>query len=536
MQRPWSRSRPRPDDWGVVLPPWWRRRRSRAVALVAVLAVLGGGLFWWLRPDPPKPPVDTSCATGVERVGGTCVGVTDGSYVFDRKNLGSLFAKIHQENVAVEAQAAKSGRPNTRVSVVYLMSMVPGEKDSNTPDSVRHEIQGAYTAQMEANHSNKYGDLPKIKLLLAHIGNGSAQASATLEQIRLRTPKDRIVAVAGLGTSTDATEGLIRRITAEKAPPEGATANPAAPGLDLGAVGSVLTADTLSGVPGLVRVAPVNSDEAFAAAAFLQQKEYAKKRVLVVQDKRKDDQYTQTLGDRFLAAFPKDRLAAAEPEMYDSSRAGVATAFKTRMSTICAAEPDVIYFAGRGIDLPRFLAPLKDRPCAKDRQVLVISGDDASQTAQAAGFQDIKDTLKYGNVRLVYTGLAHPGSWALRQDAYQGPAQSSFGEGGRFRTSFKGEALDDGQAIMGHDAVLTAVSGIRLAAANSETNGTVTGSDVIQIWDSLSGKDAVRGASGLISFKNDGSPEQKAIPIIEIEANGTVRTLAVSARGGKPLT
>lgn len=519
----WLRgNRGRRSGWVGELPPWWRRWPGNAISAVVALAVVAGGLAWLLWPDPP---VSTSCATGVERVENVCVGITDGSYHFDEKNLGPLFERIRAENAAVDKESAKKGGVS-HVGVVYLMSMVPDAKDTNTPDSVRHEIQGAYTAQMEANHSNKYGDAPRIKLLLGHLGNGTAQADGALEQIRLRTAEERIVAVAGLGTSTRATEGVIRRITAA----------PAKGGLQLAAVGSVLTADTLSGVPGLVRVAPVNSDEASAAAAFLQQKENAAKRVLVVQDERADDHYTKTLGDKFLAALPPGRLAG-KPEMYDSSQAGVATAFKTRMSTICAAKPDVIYFAGRGIDLPRFLAPLKDRPCVKDRQVLVISGDDASQTAQAAGFQDIKDTLRDGNVRLVYTGLAHPGSWTKLPGAYPGAAKPSFGPGGRFRTAFKEEALDDGQAIMGHDAVLTAVAGIRLVAKNSETNnGAVSGSEVIQIWRSLHGPETVHGASGLISLGSDGSPERKAVPIIEIRADGSVSTLAVSAQGGMPLT
>ncbi|MFF0739796.1 ABC transporter substrate-binding protein [Streptomyces sp. NPDC004111] len=519
----WLRgNRERRSGWVGELPPWWRRWPGNAISLVAVLAVVAGALVWILRPDPP---VDTSCAEGVVRVEGVCVGLTDGSYHFDEKNLGPLFERIKAENDTVDEESAKKGGVS-HVGIVYLMSMVPDAKDTNTPDSVRHELQGAYTAQMEANHTNKYGDTPKIKLLLGHLGNGAAQADTTLEQIRLRTAPERIVAVAGLGTSTRATEGVIRRITAP----------PAEKGLQLAAVGSVLTADTLSKVPGLVRVAPVNSDEASAAAAFLRQKENVRKRVLVVQDQRADDHYTKTLGDRFLAALPPERLAA-KTEKYDSSQAGVATAFKTRMSTICAAKPDVVYFAGRGIDLPRFLAPLKDRPCANDRPVLVISGDDASQTAQAAGFQDIKDTLRDGNVRLVYTGLAHPGSWKLRPTAYPGAAKPSFGEGGRFRTTFKEEALDDGQAIMGHDAVLTAVAGIRLVAENSvNNNGAVSGSEVIQIWGSLHGTEAVQGASGLISLGSDGSPERKAVPIIEIGKDGSVSTLAVSAQGGSPLT
>ncbi|MGP3947594.1 ABC transporter substrate-binding protein [Streptomyces sp. 7N604] len=505
--------------------PLWARWPWNAVSAVALLALVAGAAVWLLRPE------DTSCAPGVDRVGAPeqCVGVSDGSYSFSDgtqktgDNLAQVSRLIREENERVVAESKKENGPSY-VSIVYLMPMIPRPGDTNTPDSVRHELQGAYTAQHEANNKDKYGDAPKIRLLLANSGVSDEQRSAALRRIRERIDGDHIVAVAGLGTSTDATEKMVRTITADRE----------AGGLELAATGSVLTADTLSKVKGLVRVAPTNSDEAAAAAALLKRKPYAGKRVLVIQDSRPDDQYTRTLGEAFLHAFPKDRLTGGIEE-YDSSQEGVATAFKTRMSQLCAAKPDVVFFAGRGIDLPRFLAPLKDRPCT-DRELVVLSGDDVSQSAQAAGFDQIKETLRSGNVRLLYTGLAHPGAWDKRPTAFPGWAVQSFGEQGRYRSAFSEETLDDGQAIMGHDAVITAVSGVRLAARASEASGRVTGSQTIQIWKSLHGVESVKGASGLISLSNDGSPERKAVPVIEIAPSGTVRTLDVSASSGTPMT
>ncbi|MEC4020890.1 ABC transporter substrate-binding protein [Streptomyces sp. H27-D2] len=505
-----------PGDW-VSNRPLWARWPWNALLGLLALALAAGGTVWALQPE------DTSCAEGVPRVGEKpqCVGVTDGSHSFST-NLAAVSELIRAENGRVSRASRRPNGPSY-VSIVYLMSLAPGPKDSNTPDSVRHEVQGSYTAQYEANHTPKYGDAPKVRLLLANTGSTGEQRSAALQEIRKRIDSDHIVAVAGLGTSTDATEKMVRTITADRQ--DG--------GLQLAAVGSVLTADTLSKVKGLVRAAPTNADEAAAAAAFLKRKPYAGKRVLVIQDARPDDQYTRTLGEAFLRAFPRDR-PAPKVEQYDSSQEGVATAFKTRMANLCAAKPDVVYFAGRGVDLPRFLAPLKDRPCT-DRELVVFSGDDVSQSAQAQGFDEIKETLRSGNVRLLYTGLAHPGAWQKAKDAYPGWAVQSFGTKGRYRTAFPEETLDDGQAIMGHDAVLTAVSGIRLAARASDSNGRVSGSQTIQIWKSLHGVEAVKGASGLISLGNDGSPEGKAVPIIEIKPDGTVRTLDVSARSGRPL-
>jgi ABC-type branched-subunit amino acid transport system substrate-binding protein len=492
----------------------WMRWPWNVVLGVLVLALVGATLTWALWPQ------DTSCADGVERVGAdsACVGVTDGSFHFS-DNLAVVSDLIHTQNATVDQD------DRSFVSVVYLMSLVPGPGDTNTPDSVRHEIEGAYAAQYEKNNTLGGGDVPRVRLLLANCGSTDEQRDATLEEIRARVGAEHIVAVAGLGTSTDATARMIRKVTADTE----------SGGLQLAAVGSVLTADTLAGIPGLVRTAPTNTDEAAAAAAFLKQPAYAALKVTVIQDARSDDQYSHTLGSAFLAALPKERLAG-QVEQYDSSQEGVATAFATRMANLCSDKPDVIYFAGRGVDLPSFLAPLKNRPCS-ERRLIVLSGDDASQVAQAAGFGEIKETLRSGTVRLLYTGLAHPEAWQKRSDVYPAGVTTDTGTLGRhgyFRATFPMEALDDGQAIMGHDAVGAAVDGARMVGAFPESNGRVTGSQMIQIWQTLHGVDAVKGASGYISFANDGSAENKAVPVIEIGPDGKVHTLAVSSRTGTP--
>jgi len=124
--------------------------------------------------------------------------------------------------------------------------------------------------------------------------------------------------------------------------------------------------------------------------------------------------------------YPRDLAGlTGQIEQYDSSQQGVGTSFATRMANLCAAEPDVVYFAGRGRDLAHFMSPLRTRPCA-DRKLIVLSGDDASQAATTAGFNEIKDTLESGNVQLIYTGLAHPGAWTTRGSAYPSAAVSTF--------------------------------------------------------------------------------------------------------------
>ncbi len=496
-----------PGTWDPP-PSWWRRRLS-VTALVIVVALVGGGLFLLLR------PADTRCADGVSKVGPAkaCVGLTDGSYPFS-PDLAGLFGLIHAENDRVaKAASAPGGAP--WVGVVYLMSMVPGTGSTNTADSIKHELEGAYTAQREANHSHAQGDSPQIRLLLAHTGQTAQQRDFVLGQITAHRAADRIVAVAGLGTSTAATRSSIESLTKQ----------------DLAAFGSVITADNLTGIPGLVRVSPPNSDEAAAAAKYLL-KAYPKAKVLLVQDTRSDDLYTSTLATSFSTTYPKP-LLVSQPMQYDSSKSDVSTYFTQQMANVCLDRPKVIYFAGRGIDLPRFLAPLSHRSC-DDTPLTVISGDDASQVEQSAGVGEVKQALKLGKIKLLYTGLAHPGAWALRPSSFDRTAIAPFRTGGRFVAVFPHEPLDDGQAIMGYDAMLTAVTAIRTAASGSTGADHVTGQDVVQMLTLLYGARAVSGASGLISLDASGGPRDKAIPIVGLSPDGSVHTVDVSSRDGNP--
>ncbi|MGK4578939.1 ABC transporter substrate-binding protein [Kitasatospora sp. HPMI-4] len=494
-----------PEPWDPPRP-WWRGWLG-ITALVAVLALAGGGLHLVLR------PASTRCADGVARIGAdrSCVGLTDGSYSFT-PDLAQVSALIRDENRSVLDAAAKPGGAPW-VGVVYLLPMAAGRGGSSTADSIRHEIEGAYTAQWMANHSHSYGDSPQIRLLLAHRGGTDDQQDYTLGQIESHRAADHIVAVAGLGTSTESTRAAILRLTHE----------------DIATFGSVITADDLADIPGLVRVAPPNSDEAAAAAKYLTQ-DHPNAKVLLVQDRKADDLYSRTLADQFRKSYPAGQLIA-QPMEYDSSKSDVSTYFTQQMANVCLSAPDVVYFAGRGVDLPRFLAPLSQRQCI-DKELTVISGDDASQVEQSAGVGEVKSALRLGNIKLLYTGLAHPDAWQLRPQSYSPTAIAPFVSGGEFPRAFPHESLADGQAIMAHDSVLTAVAAIRAAATGGSDQ--VTGQDVVQMLTLLYGAKAVSGASGLISLDSHGNPMDKAIPIVELSPDGQVRTVAVSSRTGNP--
>ncbi|AXG78669.1 ABC transporter substrate-binding protein [Streptomyces paludis] len=496
------------DDLPDANPPVPRWRFAALGAVVLLL--LGGGAFWLFRPE------STDCAEGVRRVEAgnatRCVGLTDGSYPFT-KDLRTVFRLVEKENRQVTEEAAQPGG-TPYVSVVYLMGMSPRPGDSKNTESVRHELEGAYTAQYEANHRRAQGRTPRIRLLLGDTGSRPEQRAYTLEQIRARLDRDRIVAVAGAGTSLGGTREMVARLNS----------------WDIASFGSVLTSDVLEKSAGLVRVAPPNADQAAAAVRYLSREEYAGSKVLIVKDSNNDDLYTKTLAEKFGAGFPEPRLAAPEPMQYDSSKTQLATYFSNQMPNLCLERPDVVYFAGRGRDLPDFLAPLSERQCSGS-PLMVLSGDDTSQVLQADGFNEVKQSLRKGNIRLVFTGLAHPGAWDLAPRFFDPNAIGPFLPDGTFRTTFRDDKLDDGQAIMGHDAVRTAVKAIRKAVPLENSDQRIERKDVMQNLSLLYDANAVAGASGWISLKNNGSPRDKAIPLIEIDGTGSTKTIAVVSGG-----
>ncbi|ARQ69625.1 ABC transporter substrate-binding protein [Streptomyces marincola] len=490
-------------------PPFLTGRAGR---LLLILAVLGGvaAAVLLLRPE------DTTCAEGVEEVGQgearQCVGVTDGGHVFHER-LSGVSGLIERENARVVREAADGGTPYA--TIVYLMSLSPGAGDSNTIETVKHEIEGAYTAQHRANHESVAGGSPHIRLLLGHVGDTEEQRRHTLDHIVSRRDAERVVAVVGLGTSLTSTEETVRTLT----------------DADIPSFGAVLTSDSLANEPGLVRVAPPNADQAAAAVQFLSEGRYRDARVLIIQDVNEDDQYTRTLAREFAERFPAARVVDGEPFEYDSSRTDIATYFSIQSANLCLRDPDVIYYAGRSRDLPDLLAPLTNRQC-NDEPLTVLSGDDSSQATQQERFDEVRNALRTGNIELVYTGLAHPGMWEAAPEFFDADAVAAFAPGGAHSERFPSSSLTDGQAIMGHDVVRTAVRAVRTAGGG----GNVASSDVFQMLTSLNGANAVPGASGWISLRNDGSPEAKAIPVIRVDRDGHLTTLTVTSATGTPYT
>ncbi|RCG25590.1 branched-chain amino acid ABC transporter substrate-binding protein [Streptomyces diacarni] len=485
---------------------------KRVAALVVALAVLGVAVpltYQWVQERQSR------CADGVvkkdvrSRPGEQeCVGISDGSHVF-APHLREVSRRIEAENDRV----AEKGAPY--VSVAYMTTFTLTDKDSNSEESVRHELEGAYLAQRRHNAGDLRGS-PRIRLLIVNPGSESAHWWDVVDQLaERRDAPDRLVAVTGLGPSTKENKAALRALSRHR----------------IAMVAGTMTATDFHSIDGFVRVAPPNTDEARAAAAFLRREKY--RTAVVVQDIAPTNRYANTLGPAFEEAFGDEggehRIVADEELTFDSSAStGWENELRHMTGQLCQQKPQVVFFAGRGRHLTHFLDALANRTCTRE-DFLVVTGDDTSNLTS----RELERAYDTG-VEVLYTGLAHPDMWqgsAAGKRAVSAATAAKFRDGGELDRWFPHDTRDDGQAIMAHDAVLTAARGAGMAA---QWGGEVTGESVGRMFHKMNLEQRVPGGSGFLSFRNNGDPRNKAVPILRLTENKRAEFIEVSAPSGAP--
>lgn len=474
----------------------WRPTRPvvrRTVLGLALLLVLGIGVpvgWTWYRERQER------CTEGVVKRGplDECVGVTDGGdpqFAF-AGHLRKVQGLIGEENARVE------GLEEDYATIAYMTSFTVEEDDSNSADSVRRALQGAYLAQRRANELDLPGT-PNIRLLVANTGSGSEYWPHTVRQLielsKLKDEERRLLAVVGLGPSTKENKKALKELERH----------------DVAMVGSIMTADELARIDGLVRVPPTNREQAEAAARFLKREKF--RTAVIVADTASENLYAASLAKEFGRAFPDGRhRLLGEPMQYDSSKRDAwETQLYFSIGTLCDRDPDVVYFAGRGKHLMTFINHLANRTC-QDKQFTVMTGDDTSNLT----VEELSKAAQRG-VDVFYTGIAHPQMWQEEPTSVSRASAEYFLEGGWMSEKFPNDPRDDGQAMVGHDATLTAVQAIRMAA---HRGNTLTSSVVAAMFKQMHSDLRVKGASGFLAFHNNGNPVDKALPIMELRPSG----------------
>jgi len=484
---------------------WFSRLtpQAKVMVTVVVMLLLAGAASWTYTDRANQTAaaeiLERMCGPDIERIDEQCIGVTDGSYLFH-----PIFANV-QERIADENAWVRT-QPSY-VSVAFLNPLTA--TGDLAIDDLRNQLEGAYTAQRRVNHSAVVGDfrLP-IQLLLANEGDTQNQWQPVVDRLVEMTDGDSpLVAVVGMGSSFIQTQQAAMELSKHRIP----------------MVGALFNADELeySNIPGLIRVTPSVQDYIKSLGGYLDSRPHLDSAILV-RDTNADfgvDLFTKALSDnldremremRGLIKFPTQNfeggsLANTKPDLVGNIT-----------PNICAAAAqglDIVFYAGRRGDLGDFLDAMEDRVC-RSTPLTVMTGTDPQDHLMGR-----EDQLRVANLTVVFPGRTDVSGW--NQNVPGTPEhypafRQAFEEAG-----FNLEHLDD-RSVMTHDAMLTAVKAVRLAAPGRSATppGGSTASRVFGQLLNLNGFNTVPGASGPLIFSHRepgaGNPQNKQVLVFQV--------------------
>ena len=277
-----------------------------------------------------------------------------------------------------------------------------------------------------------------------------------------------LVAVAGLGQSNKHTVAAVEELRRAGMPTVGATV--AADGFG-------------SDRKGFYRVSFPTKDQAGAAARYLKQEQDADPgyRVQIVRGGKDGDDYNAQLYRGFRVAAERVGLKVDE-EIVPYSSGGAAPQSNDLYGAaekVCAPDPqpDAVYFAGRGRDLRLFIEAAGEagRRCP----VKVLSGSsavgvyfDTAGKGHGGELKVLSERWRASGIKAYYTAFTHP---KVASVVYKGEDQgpyASFERRYRAVTGGSAASLEDGQAMLGHDAVYTVAMAARRALRGSPEGWT----------------------------------------------------------------
>jgi len=529
---------------------WWHKHPVLAwlVAGGLVVGLAVAGIF--VVREATEPEVACGAGTVANAEETACVGVNlDGGPIsLDQPGrLTDLVADLEANNAAVTG--------DNYVSVVLLLNLSPVRNvDTTTYDGVYRSVEGAMAAVWRANHTPAFsgsavpGDEPKVKLFLANMGSENADWEQAVDQIDANALANHITMAVGLGQSTDNTRRAAGKLSREHGIP---------------VVGATVTGDTMNfdiddgeTLNGFFRVSPTNTDTVVAATRYITEGlRVPSDRVAIVEDTVRSDDYVSTL---VTAAHEHlgttHRFPYTSPNIDDDIQAradSLRGQFGYLNINLCATKPDVVYFAGRGADLGTFVRTLVESGTACG-PLIVLTGDDG---IQAVRDPDVAVAIAdpSAKVRVQYTGLASPEKWGGCEGDRATAAERT--EYNKFQSAFTGrpacgldtrpsdgarrldyplEDLDNGQAILTHDAAGLAVVAARRAGPSAVTDPM----SQVGVLQQVRCRTAFLGASGYIQFSADpdhhGNPIGVTLPILNITADQTAETIPPGWPTGGP--
>ncbi|MEU3310673.1 ABC transporter substrate-binding protein [Nocardiopsis sp. NPDC055551] len=494
-----------------LVPPRPRGRGLLVVSLVVALVVGGAVAF---GPDL----VCGGPLSGLVRVEGECVGVNDGSHVFDPA-FTEVQGLIERENTRVAGVAEEDGTPVARIAL--MTTLTPDGRSPLDTDRVRAAMEGAHVAQVRANQDQTFhGDRPLIQLYLANEGSRQQHWRYAVDRLVSLSEDDvPLLAVAGPGLSSDSAERAALELSGHRIP----------------MVSGIVTADGLdaSTAPGLMRASPTNS-EYVASLVDHVESEHPTAAGILLYDNTEDDTYTATLREAYAEQFA-DHLPRNELEFTGRAMGQTApTAFASAVNHICSQQQglDLVFFAGREDDLDVFVNALAGERCVPEDPLTIVYA-----ATGVTGGAELHRDLDDGNLDLAMASSTHPG-WG-RGDVASPAGFDGFHEVFVERIDADPARLDDGYAIMHHDAVAVTVHAVRLALEEVGGERLPTPEEVRNQLYYLHGAMAVSGAGGDLEYVagREGNPVGKPVPVVLLgHSHGGVVEEAGSPPGEPYLT
>ncbi|MFJ9037543.1 amino acid ABC transporter substrate-binding protein [Streptomyces sp. NPDC102406] len=503
--------------WDSLYVVFWATLLRRIVTVAAAVAMIVAAVLLWPGPKAPE-----SCAPGVEKSAGECIGANGSGYDFGTREITAVARAIAAEN-----EKFVGDKPHVTVAMVLpLHPQLEAERKQ-----LRSEIQGAYLAQYRANRSEQ---VPLLRLVLANPGTDYRQQAKVVDQLAdmAHDKRDNLRAVTGFNLSLKETKAAVAHLTKDLGIPVLASrisgdepANPE-PGADR------------QPYPGLARINSTNSDQAAALADFHGGLKDAE--TVLVKDTRPGDIYNASLARAFShkeagPPGPKDQPFRS-PSLTELGATG--NDFAQISLNICDSDAHYVYFAGRPVHLRLFALKLADTPC-HGKKYTIVSGSGSATLDRYMKDSDW-ETLRGGPgasaplVKVQYTAPGHPQAWdkALRDWDREHPDPASRPEylteprkelAALRRLIGSGTAgdigpvrLDDSRTMLVHDGVKTIAAAVFLARPGTE--GAVPSLRRITAeWPRLESRHHVTGASGWICLTNAGNAYDKPVSVVELD-------------------
>ncbi|MEV7080229.1 amino acid ABC transporter substrate-binding protein [Streptomyces sp. NPDC093516] len=496
-----------------------------------------------------------TCADGVERIDGECVGVNGEGYDFGTPEIADVARAVARENDRIEDQ------PHVTVAM-----MLPLQSDREAlRRQMRSDLQGAYLGQRQANAGE--GEPPKIRLVLANPGRDYGHQAKVVDTLlrMAASPEDRLRAVTGFNLSLAATEAAVKRLTEHKVPVLAAR-------ISGDRIANEDRADGMARLrfPGLARILPTNNDAARALADFNGEQGRRNVRTVLVYDKRPDG-YNESLARAFSRIKEEGPAGPAamsfeSPAIDEAGSTG--NQFTQTANNICDSEADTVYFAGRTLHLRIFALKLAQVGC-EGRHYTIVSGSDAASLRQDMTERDwasLRGDDGRPKVTVQYAAPAHPDAWSTELAAWTKQwtathkrAPKPF-ELPQYLTEPKAALdslraqiaatrregislgstpnLEDSRTMLVHDGLLTIGKALHQAQQGAPGTTVPTREDVGRQWSLLHSRHRVRATSGLICLTTGGNAYDKPAAIVELDpgrrGRGTLKFVGLGWPTGRP--